>query len=305
MAAILKGEEHKGIEVPAQFAQLAIAMALNGEENRLLGSISDFQTPEAQKAVRQALGTMTDRELADYVGGPDGDHPMAPLVEAMFATNKDGSRTMSDADRAEFRKWIEDSIVEDIALLDPLVGDYLEANGQENTATARAKLIKEATAPAYKKAKGQLGSFAAGDDAQDFADGTDNEARDSTKALLAELSEGRREGVFGVLDKMDKAPDTETAAVARAVQQEGNTSAMSQRKIQPGDKKVVKRNPGDVWGDTGAYMAMTPEGNAVGPFTDKEKADGWASGEAGDKLRRASELRRTYDFSPWPKNIGV
>ena len=306
MAAILKGEEPKGVDVPEQFAQLAIAMSRIGEENRLLGSISDFQTPEAQDAVRQALNTMTDRELADYIGGPDGDHPMAPLVEAMFATKADGSRVMSDADRAEFRQWIEDSIIEDIALLDPLVGDYLEANGQENTREARNKLIAEASAPAYKKADGALAAFASGDDSVEYAKGTDNEARDSTKALLAELGKEKREGVFGVLDKMDKAPDTETAAVARAVQQEGNTSAMSQRKIKPGDKKVVKRNPGDVWGDTGAYMAKTPEGNTVGPFADKEKADNWASGDVGDQLRRASlELQRTYDFSPWPKNIRV
>jgi DNA topoisomerase IB len=299
MAAILKGEDPDGVDVPDQFSQLAIAMSRIGEENRLLGSISDFQSPAAQEAVRQALQTMTDRELGEYIGGVDGDHPMAPLVEAMFATNKDGKSALSPMDRAEVRKWIEDSVIEDIAVLDPLLGDALEANGMENTSATRAKLLKEVTTPALSKAKSKI-QAAAGVDDIELSSGSDNEAKDSTKELMAELAQDRREGVFNFVDGLDVVPETENVAIAKAMQAEGNANAMKQRKIRPGDKEVVKRNPGDVWGNAPDFMAKTPEGNVVGPFPNKEKADAWASGDVGDRLRQAStELVDAYDFTPW------
>jgi hypothetical protein len=276
-------------------SQLVQAMARFGKEDMLLGTVEDFTSPESQKAVRSAFKTMTDSEIHEFVKNT----PMSPLAEAMLARDEKGRFKLSEKDRKQFRQMIEDSILEDISLLDPLVGDYLDAKGEKNTQKARKKVIDEARQAAmadhlenFKK------SLAEGE-----GKGEDmNKDRSSTEDLRSMLEAAGRDSRNAVIDLVlndDNAPETPNAAIARAVREEGSAKAMQVPRVTGVPDE--RRPPGAVWGTAGEFYAKTPDGRVVGPFQEKPVADSWAAGGSGRKL---AGLFQDYDFVPWPELPG-
>jgi hypothetical protein len=156
MAAVMDGDTPPRLSggpkvtVSKQFTQLARAMSTDGREALLLGSVSDFTTPEARGAVRTALETMTTKELAEFIGK---DHPMYSMLQAAqeryppgvdeFGRPVGGDFIMGDQARREMRQYVMDAITDNIGVLDAIAGAHLEASGKENTAEARAAVLEE------------------------------------------------------------------------------------------------------------------------------------------------------------------
>jgi hypothetical protein len=153
--------------------------------------------------------------------------------------------------------------------------------------------------------------------------------------MLGHLQSRLRGAVKAIREKFKKEPDTEIMAVARAVEAEGNSNAITQRRLRKPQNRLEdsekdekkdeskkdeskkdeskkdeskkdeskkdekkEHEPGTTWGSGDEWFAKTPEGNVVGPLK-KEKAEDWASGEVGDKSKKAS--LPGYDMTPWPE----
>lgn len=323
MAAMLKGEDPPDldggwkdaqgispVQPSSQMTLLTQAMARVGKEDLLLGTVEDFTAPESQKAVRTALKSLSDTEVHEFVKGG----PLEPLAEGMLARDEKGKFILSEKDRKQFRQMIEDSVVEDIALLDPLVGEHLNETGQKNTAKTRQKVINDARQSAMAE---HLENFRDSvKDTGNIVEG-DNLDRDSTKDLKAQLAAAGTASRNGVINLVLKAegPETDTKAVARAVRDEGSNKAMTVRRVR--DVTDDQRKSGSVWGTEGEFYAKTPEGNVIGPFKNKARANAWAFGEDGAppvpaalaggqtlNPHRMASVLDLYDFQPWPDLSG-
>lgn len=288
-------KEAKGVSAvrpSAHMNHLAQAMSRVGKEDLLLGTVEDFTAPESQAAVRSAFGSMPDKEIHEFVKGG----PLTPLAEAMVARDKNGKFVLSEADRKQFRQMIEDSLVEDIALLDPLVGDYLDAKGKKNTQAARKKFVDEKRQEALEKNK-DLHKAVKSWIEDSGGDNEDRASTDEFKALLEAAGNGSRNAVIDAVLEDAEDLNSDNAAIARAVRKENSTAAMEVRRVR--DIADEQRPPGTVWDKGGEYFAKTPDGSVVGPFKNKDRANEWASGEV-------SEMRMTagfYAFTVWPQLI--
>jgi len=286
MAAILKGEETKGVQISKRTATLAQTLSRVGKEDLLLGTVSDLKSPQGQKAVRTALGSMSDMELTDFVGSG----ALTPFTELLTARKNikgpdgevikgGGDYRLLDQERQAVRKRIEDAVVEDIALMDDLVGDYLEANGVENTQDARDKYLQEKRKESIETKHPKLAEELLGE-----GNGEANANRMSTEELIAMLEAEAAEQRNHVMDSLGKdfenAPTTESAAIAKAVQEEGNTNALSQKRVQ--------RHPGDVWETDAGFWTLLTDGSKQGPFESKE-----------DLTSAGSNKVAGWDFTPW------
>lgn len=240
LASIIRGEGSN--EISEQFSHLAQVMSRVGEEKRLLGVVSDFTTPESQKAIRLGLSTMGDAELGDFVNpGGRSNSSLAPYAEALTAKKDNGDYKLSEEDRKDIRKMLEDAIIEDISFLDPLIGDYQEANGEKTTPESRAKVHRELVKTPFKP-KGPI-LLETVEDSPESGASRQHEDRGSTEELKAALAAAAKERIPNAIkaleQKFQKTPETDSMAIAKAVREEGNTNALRQRRVPAKPKGQV------------------------------------------------------------------
>jgi len=194
-----------------------------GEEKRLLGSVEDFSAPESQEAIRTAMSSMTDDELGDLIGGSDS--PMYGLIETL--TDPEKSKRLGPRQRDKLRKMIEDAVVDNVALLDPMAMEIAEVNGEKDPAKAAVKAIREFDSSKEATVKRQSVMEALEED-----DGEDAESEMSALELaLQEMRKFRITEFPAFIKKKFKKTPKRSIPFARAdaLKNEGDLSVLTQR----------------------------------------------------------------------------
>jgi hypothetical protein len=205
-----------------RFGKLFGALKATGNEKALLGVVGDFTAPDSRDAIHTALSTMTNAELGDFVGRD------SPVIGVVNTLEGELGQRLAPAEREKLRQMVVDAVVDSISLMDPLVGDYADANGEELTPERMRELYEDAEKEDKQvraKAK-QLEGFLE-DDPELSGEG----AVSALDLLMKELRALRITNLTEYLRKRFKREPSSSLAEARAraVQNEGSVDVLSQR----------------------------------------------------------------------------
>lgn len=232
MAAQSHGEDPppagsaSGLNTPRvsdSFQALFSAMKTVGEEKRLLGSVEDFNSSESREALRTAMATMTDEELGDLIGGDDS--PMYGLIETL--TDPVKAKRLGPKQREKLRNMIEDAVLDNVALLDPMAMEFAEANGEKDLAKAAEKARKEFDGSEMSKShvKGLEDFLESGDEVDSEGLSLEELMNKFRKFRIGDFSEFLKK-------KFKKAPERSIPlARAQALKKDGDLAVLTQRWI--------------------------------------------------------------------------
>jgi len=232
-----------GLAVPesGQFNRVVKLLQGTGDEKILLGSVGDITSPDSQKVVRNAVENLSLDELGDFIGGEES--PLYGIIRDL--QDPKISKRLSDKDKKELRAMVESSIVDNVALLDPMAGDYLAANGKEVTPDEQAKLWKDYDKQTSKdQAESIKKMLAAG--GEDEEDEGEPAKRSAMELIADEMRKARIKGFRKYLqERFDKKPEhSKHDSLADVIDAEDDLRALNQRVLKP--HEVEKPKPSRV-----------------------------------------------------------
>jgi hypothetical protein len=220
----MKGAQGNNSET---LTKLARVLKRRGEEKVLLGNTEELTSPETREKLEASLNTLSDVELGEFVG------EKSPLYGISKALQGPLSKHLGTSDRKELRSMMITQISTSMTVLDPLIEDYMGANGKayspEKQKSVRQKSTSKVDADESTKTQAALATL-------EDEEAPEKEVRTALQ-LLADLTpksvvDGVKATYKYLKKNFPKEPTGSVAdVIAKAIGKDGNLSALTQRAV--------------------------------------------------------------------------